>query len=62
MLQLFDLVEVVDEGFGDLLDEERSVGHLELDLLLNLVVILRCHRHLLRCDSLRHLAGSLQGG
>ena len=35
MLELLDLVQIVDEGFGDLLDKQWSVGHLELDILLD---------------------------
>ena len=40
MLELLDLVQVVDESLADLFDEERSVGHFELHLLLDLLVAL----------------------
>lgn len=37
-LQLFDLVQVVNEGFGYLLHEQGPVRHIKLDLCLDLVV------------------------
>ncbi len=44
-LQFSDLVEIVDEGLGDLLDQERPVGDLELDLTLAIVPVLFLARH-----------------
>lgn len=37
-LQFFNLIQVVNEGFGDLLDQEGTIGNIELDLGFYLVV------------------------
>ena len=59
MLQLFYLVEVVDERFGDLLDQERAIGDLVLDLLLRTLESLRVFAHILGCDGFGDLTGAL---
>ena len=59
MLQLFYLVEVVDERFGDLLDQERAIGDLVLDLLLRTLESLRVFAHILGCDVFGDLTGAL---
>lgn len=38
LLEFLDLLEVVDEGFGNLLDQEGLVGHVPLDVRFYLVV------------------------
>lgn len=37
-LQFFNLIQVVNEGFGDLLDQEWTIGNIELDLGFYLVI------------------------
>ena len=60
MLKLLDLIQVVNEGLGDLLDKQRSVSYSELYLLLGLLVVLGMLRHLFGCQGLRHLPCSLE--
>lgn len=60
MLQLLNLIQVVDERLGDLLDKERSIRNLELDLLLDLFVVVRGLGHALLSRDLRHLTCTLQ--
>ena len=43
-----------------MLDEKRSVGHLELDFLLDLVVVLGGTSHLSGCSSLGHVSSTLK--
>ena len=60
MLQLLDLVQVVDEGLADLLDKQRSVGDLVLNLLLRAIVGLRVLAHLLCSEGLGELARAFE--
>ena len=60
MLQLLNLVQVVNEGLGDLLDQERSICNFELDLLLDPVVSLCILAHILLGDGLRDLTLALE--
>ena len=52
MLQFLDLIQVVNEGLGNLLDQKRSVGNFEFDLLLGAIVRLGILAHVLLCDGL----------
>ena len=40
LLELFDLAQIVDESLGNLLDKQRSIGDLELNLRLDVLVLL----------------------
>ena len=52
MLQFLDLIQVVNEGLGNLLDQKRSVGNFEFDLLLSAIVRLGILAHVFLCDGL----------
>ena len=52
VLQFFNLIQVVNEGLGNLLDQKRSVGNFEFDLLLCAIVSLGILAHVLLCNSL----------
>ena len=52
VLQFLDLIQVVNEGLGNLLDQKRSVGNFEFDLLLCAIVSLGILAHVLLCDGL----------
>ena len=52
VLQFFNLIQVVNEGLGNLLDQKRSVGNFEFDLLLGAIVSLGILAHVLLCDGL----------
>ena len=52
VLQFFNLIQVVNEGLGNLLDQKRSVGNFEFDLLLCAIVSLGILAHVLLCDGL----------
>jgi len=53
LLELFDLAQIVDESLGNLLDKQRSIGNLELNLRLDVLVLLIQRGHALACHRLR---------
>ena len=60
MLQLFDLVQVVNEGLRNLFNKQWSISNLELNFLLRTIVALCILAHLFLGDDFGDLAGPLQ--
>jgi len=59
VLELLDLIKVVDKRFADLLDKQRPVCDLVLDLLFLAIISLRILAHLLGGEGLRELTSAL---
>ena len=55
-LELFDLIQVVDECLGHLLNKEWSIGNLELNITLDVVVLPLNFGHLLLADLFAHFS------
>ena len=60
VLELLDLVQVVNESLGDLLDKKGTISNFELDFLFGTIVALRILAHLLLSDDFGDLSGSFK--